>query len=323
MMGPRMEQPVASTRRLRWVRQAAPWVITAGVVAALLVQYPIDRIGAEVARGDTLAMVPVAAGVILIQWFAIVAGDLLVLRPIVGPIGYVAMLRNKAGVAVTNALGIAASYGGYAVWIQRRFRCPTGAAIGAVMFISLTDLCAVATIASVAMWVGEDIPGVGRSSLGVIAPAIAAVALGLMLWPVRGGRRPVLDPWRRLTVRARLAGLVLRAANILLIIVATWIAARAFGMPIPLGAMLSYLPVLLVVGAMPINVAGFGPVQAAWVAMFAPWAPGEQVLAFQFLWHALMLAALVVRGAPFLRGVVADVAGRPAGDAPAATPPPA
>jgi hypothetical protein len=93
------------------------------------------------------------------------------------------------------------------------------------------------------------------------------------------------------------------------LIVSTWAAARAFGMPLPFGVVASHLPILLVIAAMPINVGGFGPIQAAWVAFFSPWASGSQILAFHFLWHALVFVAVLLRGAPFLRGVVADVTG--------------
>jgi hypothetical protein len=67
----------------------------------------------------------------------------------------------------------------------------------------------------------------------------------------------------------------------------------------------------MLVGALPINVAGFGAVQAAWL-VFSPWATGEQLLAFQFLWQLWMLLMVVARGAPFVRGAVRDIAGEPA-----------
>ena len=56
---------------------------------------------------------------------------------------------------------------------------------------------------------------------------------------------------------------------------------------------------------------GMGPIQAAWIAAFSPWAPPERILAFQVLWHVTMLAVMVVRGLPFLRGALADVAREP------------
>jgi len=102
---------------------------------------------------------------------------------------------------------------------------------------------------------------------------------------------------------------VARFGNIGFLILGTWAGARAFGMHVPLAAVASHLPILLVIAALPINVGGFGPVQAAWVAFFSPWAPGPQILAFHFLWQLASFGALMLRGAPWLKMVVADVTG--------------
>ena len=63
--------------------------------------------------------------------------------------------------------------------------------------------------------------------------------------------------------------------------------------------------------------------QAAWLLLFDPWASGPQILAFQFLWHMILVVGLFLRGAPFIRSVIADIArGQPpAGGQPAAASP--
>ncbi|MBE7481208.1 MAG: flippase-like domain-containing protein [Polyangiaceae bacterium] len=127
------------------------------------------------------------------------------------------------------------------------------------------------------------------------------------------------DPGRTLRVladlgqgraRARLAQLGIRLCQHATTTSATWLAARWFGLDIPLTVMLSYMPVILVVASLPINVAGFGAVQGAWL-LLSPWAPAERILAFSVVWQAVSALALIARGLPFLRGVLADIrAGR-------------
>jgi hypothetical protein len=303
------ETPAAAPDRWRWARRAAPYVVAGVAVAAILYQYPLGKIVAEMERGDTIAMIPVALAAIGVVWITATTSDYCVLPPTVEPMTFRFLLRAKAGVSVLNALGQAANYGGYGLWIQRRFRCPAKVAAGAVLFIALSDLCAVTILASLGVWIGGvDLPGTAAARLDVIVPAVAAVAVVLVF--ARPPGAPLgLAPWHRIPRATRLAGLVARLGNILVLIVATWAAARAFGMPLPFGAVASHLPILLVIAALPINVGGFGPIQAAWVAFFSPWASGAQILAFHFLWHLLVFAAMMLRGAPFLRAVVADVTG--------------
>jgi hypothetical protein len=57
---------------------------------------------------------------------------------------------------------------------------------------------------------------------------------------------------------------------------------------------------------LPINVAGLGAAQAAWL-LFLPWATGPQLLAFQVLWNLFSGLGILARGVPFLRGVLRQI----------------
>jgi hypothetical protein len=48
-------------------------------------------------------------------------------------------------------------------------------------------------------------------------------------------------------------------------------------------------------------------VQATWVALFAAHAPGARILAFQIAYQLLGALALLLRGLPFLPGVMRDL----------------
>ncbi len=278
-------------------------------VAAILWKYPLSRIVEEAVHGDALAMLPAAIGALFVIWFTSTTSDYLVLRTVVPDLRYKDLLFGKAGVSVLNALGPALNYGGHALWIHRRFGARPAAAGGVVLHITLGDLVAVSIWASAALWLGDDIPTKTRDQLGVAVPIVLAIALtGLMLKP--RSQRPILTPWRELPRLHRAGILVVRCCSIGVLVTSTWLAANAFGIEVPFGAVASYLPILLTVAALPINVAGMGPVQAAWVAAFSGYAEPPTILAFQFLWHAMMLGALLLRGAPFLRSAVADVTGR-------------
>ena len=59
-----------------------------------------------------------------------------------------------------------------------------------------------------------------------------------------------------------------------------YFAAPAFGVTIPFGYMLTFLPVVFMVAALPITVARLGTTQAAWLLLFGAIAPPERLLAF-------------------------------------------
>jgi hypothetical protein len=296
---------------LKWVRRLAPWVISGGVLTAILIKYPIEQIGSEMQRGNALAMVPVALANTLVIWFTATCGDFVLLPRLASrPVGYRFLLRSKAGMSMLNALGMALNYGGYALWIHRVLGCGWRMSGGTVLHITLSDLVAVSIIATVAVFVGGDgLPADTRAQLEIIAPAVAGVAALCLFVPRPSAtRHPVFEPWVRVPRLNRLASVLSRGGTIICLIIATWLASRAFGLPVPFKAWASFLPVLLVIGALPVNVGGLGPVQAAWLLLFGPWATGPQILAFQFLWHLCLVVGLFLRGAPFIRSVIADIA---------------
>jgi hypothetical protein len=221
-----------------------------------------------------------------------------------------------------NALGMALNYGGFALWIHRVLGCGWRQSGGAVMMITLSDLTAVSLIGSAAVLLGGDaLPEETRAQLSIIAPCVAAVATIALFAPKPAGPgRPVFDPWRRVSRAHRLLSVLSRCGTIGTLILASWLASRAFGLPVPLQGWASILPVLLVIGALPVNIGGLGPVQAAWLLLFDPWASGPQILAFQFLWHLCLVVGLFLRGAPFIRGVIADIAKGQGGQAATAAP---
>ena len=94
----------------------------------------------------------------------------------------------------------------------------------------------------------------------------------------------------------------------------TSLAARAFGLAVPLGTLLAYVPLLLLVTSMPVNVAGIGAAQAAWLLFFLPFEQGSRIVAFQLVWTAMMGAGIVLRGLPFLPRALGQIAGGGGGD---------
>jgi hypothetical protein len=307
------QDPVAPPAWRVWLRRLAPWVITTAVLAVLLWKYPLARIGAEMKRGDALAVLPLGLVVALVPLFLVAAWDRLIMRAAAGPVGYLDVLVGKAGTSLLMVLGYGFGHGAYGVWLARKTGADARTTVGVILYIVLSDLAAVCLVASAALWLsGAELPP-GGEVLRVLAPAAAAA---LMIVAMAGPRLlagwvrdpRVLKPWAAVTPPVYLLSVAGRCLIISIVIVLTWLAAGAFGLDLPLAVAASYLPVIMLVAALPINVAGLGAVQVVWL-LFRPWAPGEQILAFQFLWHLFLTAGLILRGAPFIRRVLREIDG--------------
>jgi hypothetical protein len=311
-----LDRPPSKLRR--YARQLAPYVITGAVIVAILLKYELREIVAKMADGNVAPMAAVALALAVSLLPLAAAWDRAIIRASVPPHAirprYSDVFRGKAGTAVLNALGYAFGGGGYGVWIARTTGCGAGVAAGIVFFIITSDLAAVALLATPAAWLADSRVGI-VPALRIGAPAVALTIVGLALVgplrrPVAGsdeGAAGMQAPGRRAGPVAALTSIFGRCTNIGLILVATWVGARAFGMPLPFTSVAIYMPIVLLVGSLPINVLGIGPVTGIWLLAFDRYAPPEQVIAFQFLWQLFFGAGIVVRGLPFVRRVVAEI----------------
>jgi hypothetical protein len=289
-----------------WSLRVAPYLVTGAVVAALLHRYPLGEIAAEMRVGHALRMLPFGLALPFLVWVPYAACDRFIVNSTVGPVALQEVLRAKAASAVLLTLGYFFGGGGYAVWIARRTRAGAALAAGTVLYAMASDLIAVCSVASAAMWLGgvEVSSSLRTVTTWVLAVQISFIALG----PYGGWLRlpPLFSPWRVVPRAGSFAQIAVRVTNIAIITGLTWGAMRAFGIAVPARAAAVYVPIILLVGSLPINVAGLGAAQAAWLLLL-PWAPGPQLLAFQVLWHVFSGSGILLRGLPFVRGVLREI----------------
>ncbi len=290
----------------RWV----PWLVAAVVLALLLLRYPPGEVADAMARGDALAVAPWPALVALVGLAVMAPADWLVFSAFATALRPFDVVRGRAGTTILMTLHYGASAGGYGVWLARRTGAGAAASSAAIGYQMLSDLCALCWFAlGTALAWGEGLP---RRDLVVAVCAVGAGALTILL--IAGGRvmprrlGGFARAWRAVGPARFAASLVLRVATLGVNVGGTIMAARAFGLDVPAGAMAAGLPVIYIVGALPLNVLGLGAVTAAWVAVFESFAPGADILAFQFLYQALSIALTVARGLPFLPSVLRDIA---------------
>jgi len=302
---PNVESHRPASAWRRWAVRLAPFVITGSVVVAILYKYPVSAIRRYLTEGDLLPAIPISFVGVLVTLLLISMADRLVVRGAFGHVRYWSVLKAKAGSSLLDVFGYVAGHSAYAVWIGRFLRTRPSLAGGAMLYIAAADLLAVCFVASVSMFFVSD---ANLDSLRIVAASVAGLmALFLVLGPYQlFGKWPVFEPWARIPRRIGFVQVGFRIVATTVWVVATWLAAWAFGMYIPLSAMLTYFPIVMLVAALPVNVAGFGAVQGAWL-LLTDYASGSQILAFQLVWTLLVSCGIVVRGLPFVRGFVREI----------------
>ena len=293
----------------RWV----PWLVAAGVLALLFLRYPPGEIARAMARGEALAIAPWTGLVALLGLAVMALADWLVFSAVAGRLTLLDVVRGRAGTTILMTLHYGASVGGYGVWLARKTGAGAAASSAAIGFQMLSDLCALSwfTLGAALLW-GDALPR--REVVIAVCGAGAGLTTLLLLLGARVLPRRLgafAGAWRAIGPGRFAASLALRLAALAINVGGILAAARGFGLEVPLGAMAAGLPVVFVVGALPLNVLGLGAVTAAWVAIFDRFAPGAAILAFQFLYQAFSIAWTILRGLPFLPSVLRDIAREP------------
>lgn len=300
-------------QRLRGLAtKVGPYLLTAIVVAAILRKYPLADIVAAMGRGNAWALFPIALAFAIVHMLIVAAWDTVVLNAVLGGPRYYDVARVKSGCAVLQSIGYLFNQGAYGTWIARATGSGVRVAVGLILFTAGSDLAAGSLVATVAIVLGRVPVG---DVLRFGAPMLFVSVMMLLLGQPREAfsrvtlaERPgVLRVFRAVPRGRGAVQLFGRILNVLAIIVALWVAANAFGMPLPLRAAFTYVPLIMLVGSLPVNVLGFGPVQGAWL-LFTEWVPGPQVLAFQIVWNLALLVANLVRGGAFVPRILREVA---------------
>jgi len=236
------------------------------VIGFLLTQYSPSAIGAAVARGNWLPMIPIVFGGSIWALVFMATADWVLFAKSLGQLKWFDVLRAKAGCSVIQAVNHSVGQGAYGIWLGRRTKSDVRTTVGVMAYLIVTDLVALFAIVSVAVWLTEPEALPRAEILRWLAPTITiglvvAASAAPRILPRYISKARFLLPWLKIDFRTFVLIIVIRLLAVGGVMTAICAASHVFGVPLPLLACLAYLPIIFLAGALPINVLGFGAVQ--------------------------------------------------------------
>jgi hypothetical protein len=229
-----------------------------------------------------------------------------------GPLPYRELLPVRAVTYLVSIINTQLAQGALALYMHRRFRTPLAQITSTVAFMILletTNLLLFATVGFLAF------PGGVPLSL-LVLPLILVIVWLLIMNLARGklgalGRRlsgsELLSTFRRARLRHCIIILGLKGTVFFLALLVHSQALTFFGIHIPLGRLMTFLPVVFLLGALPITVAHLGTSQAAWIFFFSDYAPEADLLAYSLVSHLTFMLANGTFGVLFLPKAYSDL----------------
>jgi hypothetical protein len=282
----------------RTVRRLAPWLAAAALLGAVFLRVDFAATGRALAGADWLRFAGAAIPFALV-WLALDAAALsrLVTR-FHAPVSVREMLRLRGATYLLLVLSYDAAQAALALALSRRLGAPLLALGGTFLFWYAIDLATIAALGSLG---ALTLPGAVGAALG---PALAGmfVLVGSVLagaaWLARAGRLPrrlagarVLATLRSLRLRDAVEWALWRGLFYASFVAFAAATLPAFGVRVPLPALLACVPMTLSLSALPITVAGLGSTQVAMLALYGPFADEASIVAYS-LAHGAALVAL-------------------------------
>lgn len=295
------------------LQRALPVLVSVGVLLFLFGRMDLaeltDSLTWRVAAVMTSSFLVYGAATLLLEAVSL----RLLLKAPPGEFGLWIAARLKSASYLVGILNYALGAGALALLLRRHTRLSLGEAASLVLLISSSDLVVVLGMAGAgAALVEASAPTV---QAGVIAAAMLAFFGGLALLRVPGSLG-AFDRIRSLAIFEGLRTVPLPRLGTLLVLRVCFTSCfvgvcaasfYAFDVRPPLAELIVGVLVVAVVAGVPIAVAGLGTSQAAFLFIFADYAPQEVLLAQSLALTACMLALRGAMGLVFAREFTREV----------------
>src|SRR5436190_9921470 len=287
----------------RAIHPAVTVLLTAGIFALILRRVPFPALGEALHDADyrlfLALMIPNA-----LFYFA---WDTLVLSVVIGwfhgAVPYRRLLPVRAASYVVGFFNTNLGRGAMAAYLSRRLHAPFLELGSTVIFLVLTEYT------QLVVWAMLGLLGLrAEVSRSLLAVAAGVALFWLLVRWLLAPRDWSISRTFRLATPARYAQIVLLRAPLFFVSLCLhYYAAHAFGIHIPFAQMLTFLPVIFMLAALPVTIAHLGTTQAAWIFFFSQYAPVPRLLAFSLAAHAVFASTRALLGVVWLPSAYLDL----------------
>jgi len=305
------------------IKRLLPWVLSIGFVAFLFATTDLDAVADALAAADWAHLLVGMAAVTSLAYGADSLTLIPLVRRFIGPARAAEVFRVKGVSYFLNAVNYSLAAGGMAWLLSRKRELPFMRAFSPLVWLFFVDIIALGLMLALGFalhherFVDPDL----AARLPIVLVVIGAVVLGSLLYWNAGFDFIAFSFFRRWRIfatfsEARLGDYLrfvpMRMAFICVYVLMHWLLLPAFGVSIPLGALIAYAPLLTFVQVIPATISGLGAVQSLMVVLFAAHVPEASngpavILAYSTVLGPAMVLLRLGIGYAFVARVSADL----------------
>ncbi|MBT3182827.1 MAG: flippase-like domain-containing protein [Deltaproteobacteria bacterium] len=301
-------------KTFRYIKQIAPWGIAIAIFVYLFQQYPPSKVLDAIRLVNIPAFIAFSISYFLILYLIDAWSMTKVIKRFSHPVKFRDILAGRGVTYLIMILNYAASQAAFGYYLKRKYDIPIFKALGIFLFIVYIDLMWIITLAFIgSLFQKYAVAGV---DLGYTIQLITIVAYaGTLIWLAfwrrlpekligRHIRIPIIEGLRKkeafhIFENAKLSDYLktalLRMPIHITIILSMYVLFWTFTVEISLVRILGNVPVVFLIGTLPITPGGLGTANAAMVELLSPYisspifsdgliTPKEMLFAATLLW---------------------------------------
>jgi len=284
--------------------------VTLAIFALILRRMPLAALSSALHEADYVPFLAlmIPNTLFYFTWDTLVLT--IVIRWFHGAVPFRDLLPIRAASYVVGFFNTNLGRGALAAYLCRRLRAPFLELGSTVIFLLLTEYT------QLVLWAMLGLIGFRAevtTSLLVVAGTVAVFWMvfflytklhvtptSAMRWLFAPRDWSILRTFRMATLGRYGAIVILRAPMFFVSLCLHYYAAHAFGVHIPFSQMLTFLPVIFMLAALPVSVAHLGTTQAAWIFFFNQYATVPRLLAFSLAAHLVFASTRALVGVVWL-----------------------
>lgn len=306
----------------RVARSVLPWIVTVLIFVYIFRQVPISDVRDALRLVRLDLFLPLVVVVFIIYFAADALAHNLAFRWLAASTRFFEVLLARAATYILTMVNFFAGQGGLGYWLVRVKGASPGEATSSIVFVMFMELFLIFFLGSVGIIL---MPRVHLSQFTTDTPegtlvrlvfiTLAVLAFLIFIWVRKPEGRLVhwllfrgpFMVFGKVRLRHFAIMFCLKLFVYVFDILGAWLALKSFGVDVPLVRVVTYLPLIYLVGSIPVTVLHLGTTQVAWLFFFRDLVPPAAIVGFSLLWHLAFAAAHMLAGIACLPRVMEDL----------------
>jgi uncharacterized membrane protein YbhN (UPF0104 family) len=295
-----------SVSRKAWqlIKSLFPWVVTC-LLLGYIFFYKVEFFDVfnAVKLVNLGIFIPMVLIVFLIGIFASTFFYYLAFNWLAAKASFKEIFFARGAIHILSILNFALEQGGLGYWLARKKSVSGGQAFSTIFFIMIMGGFLIMCLSTVGLLLMPEVkishlitggPGAGLLRFTTIYIVFSIVEF--IIWIIKPKTRFLRFMFRgpfivfhKLRLRHFIIVFLLNLIPFTSFIIGAWIGLMAFGVNVPFRYVLTYVPIIELIAAIPVTVMGLGTTQVAWIKFFEGLVSAETIVAFSMLWAVMTI----------------------------------